>query len=422
MEALGASAYPSTLFLFWSEDEPPALDELRFRVADDGEPDEEPDQDHHTDWFWSQMFRHYQSDCPILVWACRRSEGLLFHSGAIRWRDAEEQRRALACEWLIGVETLLDPRAPHESYQRQLRFGLLLCPESPAVYDASSLRLRPGKAAELLAQSETPPRSAELFTTHAVGPAPDDSGCWVHSHGLRRASCPDIDLLAVPEDLCEAGALLIAGAAELLIAGGRPEAGRPFEVGPRLEVSWRPWRSVVEGRPGLLGGADDRRGAGNDHAGERIVLLAPRAPEGADPLSSRPLAALAALARPRGALLLPRAETARMARLARERWPIFGMLFARGSRDPGWSFFVKLAYSSPRAAAEHLWFRVEDIKPDRLRATLVNEPLELDVLEDGDESWHPLERLTDWLIRCPLGLFEPETADQLWEVGRVEEA
>jgi uncharacterized protein YegJ (DUF2314 family) len=52
---------------------------------------------------------------------------------------------------------------------------------------------------------------------------------------------------------------------------------------------------------------------------------------------------------------------------------------------------------------EHLWFRIVDLHDDAFQGELVSTPYELDSLTEGEQSWHKLEEVSDWLVRSEDG-------------------
>jgi hypothetical protein len=416
--------YPSTLFVFWPGREPPPQAEVRLNAGAMAERLRDYDP---ADWdleeaLWSDSYGIEDYPAPLLTWA-GRSEGLVSERdfGQACWNSGEEQR-ARESAWVVGVETLLCPRHPAATYQRQLQFGLTLCPGTPAVYDACSYKLRAGSEVQRLTSTDVPPRTTTLFSIHAIGPdevpAPPDHGHWLHTHGLNRANCPELELLDVPQELIYPASCLINGLADLLIDLELPPPGSPFRAGQDLWIAWRPWEKVVRERPRTaLGGRDDREDEA--HQGYRIVLVDPQPRGRRRKRWGPPLKALRRLNEDHSVLFITARETERMARLARERWPEFGMLFARHKRD-GWEFLVKLGYvvdGGEPHEREHLWFEVKEIVPDRVRAVLLNAPYYIERMRAGQEDWHGLDHLTDWSISTPLGTFNPETAEYLWDAA-----
>jgi uncharacterized protein YegJ (DUF2314 family) len=149
------------------------------------------------------------------------------------------------------------------------------------------------------------------------------------------------------------------------------------------------------------------------HAGFRATLVAPR--QGRSRQWLPPLETLRRLTQANATLFRSQYESRRMALLARERWATFGMLFA-GRRPAGWRFAVKLRYADESTGqSEHLWFEALGVRPGAVHARLVSAPAFVRQLEAGSAAWHELERLSDWRVVTPSGVYDPESADALFE-------
>jgi hypothetical protein len=115
-------------------------------------------------------------------------------------------------------------------------------------------------------------------------------------------------------------------------------------------------------------------------------------------------------------LFKTREESDRQRSLSQHRFAVFGQLFAL-RRGCGWQFHVKLAYerASGNAGSEYLWFETLALRPGEVLARLLSVPRDVPNLLAGTEAWHPLERMTDWVIVTPEGSFDPENAGVLLE-------
>jgi len=416
-EELDEEAPPSTLFVFWPYDSMPQQEEVRHNLEGLARPSgKEPE----GALLWADLFALEEHRWPAMIWPLLSSElDLDAELDQVAWGSDEERAKAEGARWLLGITLALDDQHPQSSYHLQLRLAAAAAPETPALFDACSMNMRSGTALERLTSTKVPPRTRELFTIHAVQSPSDDDDCWLHTHGLGRAELPDLELLGLPEELCSAGGHLLNGVADLFAGSAIPAPGESFFVGHGLELAWLPWSEGIAGYSGELGGRDDRSSSDEDHGGHRVILFS------AAELAERrpPLELLRRLDQDDGVLYVSKRETERMSLLARERWPVFGMLQARHKADEDFTFLVKLGYEidgGSQDEREHLWFEVSGIAPDLVTAKLINRPLQVAALKEGDEGQHELERLTDWTIFSPFGAFDPETAELLWEAARPE--
>lgn len=414
---------PSSFFIFWPGDEPPLLEEIRARLQHWGNPAPVASELSPEDTLWSFWFEIAHQPSCYLIWCEQAIGDHLKLLDRVPWRTLEQERMARSCQWVVGLEGAISLREPTSDYQFQLR----LCEElsgdwAPVIYDASALRFRTVQDVRHLLGTRTPPRISSLYSLHKVRSTPQASGesrFWLHTHGLERAGVPDLEIFDVPESLLGSACELIEAVADLWIEFNTPEPQVPFAIGKGLDIAWMPWQAIVsqrgEGQPGGWGHRDPEHG----HSGYRAVLVeAPKA--GMRRNWGPPMSVLNQLHRTDATLFKTMHETRRMAQLARERWGTFGLLFA-GQREPGWRFAVKLCYSQNGrvSSGEHLWFEVDGIRPNWIQGKLLSQPSGEFPLQIGERDWHPLERLSDWRIETPRGIFDPETAEMLLEDSYV---
>ena len=438
---------PSTLFLFWPWSEPPTEVEVVLALegffqqerpdrADDSSPPtvvhESTDFEASGGILWATSLRIPWSDTPLLVWASPidRSPSTQDMQG-LHW-SGEERRAALGTHWVVGVEMVFDTRRALRSYHRQLRICRALCEDSPALYDSASHTLRSGSQMEQLTSTRIPPRTAELFGVHATCSQRSET-CWVYTQGLARAGFPEVEIADIQEQQFPAASYLIHNFIDRYLDCELPPTGKPCEVGFSLNVTWRDWEDclddlprdaleVLEERSTVAGSGELEAGDGDElepDSARRILLVDTRPRGWLRKRWKAPVEALRQIEENGTVACVSHAETERMARLARERWANFGMLYVRHREVKEWIFLVKLGYRVDAGAEderEHLWFEVSELVPHAIQGRLLNCPLRIARLQQKDEDWHALELLTDWKIYSPLGEFTPENVGQLERV------
>lgn len=423
---------PSILHALWPDDALPLAEEVRHRLHGWGDV---LSAESHAQGFWSLTVQLHEYPFPARIFCSNPDEQIQFQHERTRWTNKDEEKRALRCRWALGLEfPMLIREDPVGSYHFQLKLAQALCSPVPAVYDTSSHFLRSGSEIDRLTNTRVPPRVRELYSIHAVRQEQQpEAKYWLHTHGLTRAGIPECELIELPESDLESGAQLLEAFVAAVLDQELPPPAVPFQIGHELEVSWRPWHEVADQYPKAFGGRQDRRGLDGSHQGERLIIgpahpnkHAPRELHGSFISQVVPIEALDALTQRGGIQYLSKRDTERMASLAKERWPIFGMLFARHKdHREHWSFLAKFGYpvdDGSESEREHLWFDVQDIVPGQIKAALLNEPMYVSSLNQGESDWHDLKRLTDWTIISPLGHFNPESADYLWDAARPHEA
>lgn len=408
----------STVFAFCEDQELPLFEQLRYRlgdwVADYAEGGRQ-------DVLWSQSLTLKGHVNPFLVWA-QPNDLSLEAFRHVRWGEHEKASQA---QWLLGVQTTFAKADPICSYHQQLKLAFLASNQGPAFFDQNSLMLRSRSEVERLVSTQVPPRTTEVFSIHAVFEkqnlnAKDSKraaglgDCWLHTHGLQRTYTPDLELFDIPGKYGEVGGQLLNSVAEVLLGHPNPAPGQVLTIGHRLQVCYFAVADVLRDFTPRLGGPAEREDS--EHNGRRLVLTA------ADPEAQgrfrSPHKMLRRLAEEEAVLYISKRETQRMARLALERWPNFGMLFARHRQQhPRWRFLCKLGLKTEHEEREHLWFEVLGMKPGQIRGKLLNNPLGIQTLKRNSEAWCDLSLLTDWVILTSLGRFNPESSDELWEAA-----
>ncbi len=332
----------------------------------------------------------------------------------IAWRGvlAEDRETAVAATWAMGVGTAFAQR-PLWDFHAQLKLLRAVAPDAVFVLDTNAFAPRPGAWLHEIAASIAPPSFESLYTIHCVGER--DKPVWLHTHGLDRCGCIELDMVDVPADFAGLAGQMLNVVSAMFIERGVPDADEPFLAGHELELVWLPWEQAVDKvAGGLPGGRDDR----DDlvHRGARGVLFAPK--KGLlgrkylspavhrEVLEGNPL------------LYMSNMATARAALLAKERLPRFRALFEQhGGAREHFMFLLKLGYPVDGADngldREHLWFDVHALHDDRVEATLLNQPYAVAALSEGQRGEHRLDKLSDWAIMCVYGRFEPDTIGEL---------
>jgi hypothetical protein len=351
---------------------------------------------------------------PVIVWsepARKLSRGEL------------DDPAASACRWIIGLETTLDPGDPFTGFAGLMRLLAGTSDELSAVLDANSGRWHTRQALDEHFRADAEAPEDVLWMTHVVGSAADDEGpatTWLHTHGLWRCGRPELEMIGVPDTSADEAAELLAGIAGRILEEGMPSPGKPFAVGPGLDVTFQPWQAVAPFVGDAPGGRVDRAGEPDSpHTGVRAVVCDPK-PKGAYRKTwTWPQEALERIRRGEGTLFLSRRETLRLAGRAQARWPDFTGAFATLGprlRQAGADldrarvrFLVKAAFTenAPGNEREHLWFAVRRFEGDRARGELLNEPSLTRSLSRGDVTWIERQAVSDWSVVTPLGSFGP---------------
>lgn len=263
----------------------------------------------------------------------------------------------------------------------------------------------------------------DLFTVHAVTGETDEDLCWVHTHGLADIGLTDFHLVQPGpgrEFVWRADGLrTIAGA---IMEGDAEPGGGPFLVGyPDGLAQLAPMDKFLRdatGYPGdlmreLVGNGDPDYGE-NHRRGHVVVCDAASSGLIGRLFSGnrlRPLRYLWNNDMEDGMVCVSSAMTRLMAARARNT---YGALLAISREFAEFDFpiLVKLGYETDHGddgELEHLWFGVNELDEDRIDATLLNEPFDIESMEEGERGNHSIDRLTHWMMQTPMGNIDPQS-------------
>ena len=222
---------------------------------------------------------------------------------------------AFASQFFVSVSCKLG-RDVLDSLHAQLRLLAALAPEAVAMLDVNAFHARTGDWLRDAASASVPPAPTSFFSVHSVF---DDSrkgrGTWLHTHGLHRMGCIELDVVGVRRRDAAALGELINSVARFFLDCGVPPPHTRFHAGNDLPLVWLPWEAGLQQVDVTLGGMTDRDA---DHGGERGILFAP-AKDSSERLETPRCYVPMIEADP--IFYVSSAETERMQRLARERLP-----------------------------------------------------------------------------------------------------
>jgi len=299
-----------------------------------------------------------------------------------------------------------------DSLHAQLRLLAALAPEAVAMLDVNALHARTGEWLRDAAAASVPPAPTSFFNVHSV--FDDHRKAWLHTHGLHRMGCIELDVVGVRRRDAAALGELINNVARFFLDCGVPPPNTRFHAGNDLPLVWLPWEAGLQRVDASPGGMADRDA---DHGGERGILFAP-SKESPDRLE--PPRRYVPMIEADPIFYVSPAETERMERLARERLPSFLALQTRYAKNRKWDFHVKLGFPTDDnsdghtcGGAEHLWFDVHSATAKSVDGTLLNQPYRIRSLRQGQRGTFDVKLLTDWAIESPRGRYTPESVLQL---------
>jgi len=387
---------PTNLVALWPGEQPPMMTEVTAAFAAQRGEDLTVEQDAPDDptVLWAAAIA--LGDVDLTVW-CEPAREL--HP------DELDDPAAATCRWIVGVETVIDPDEALAQFSMLMRLLAGTWQEIPAILDVNTERWYPRQALDRTYGAEDEPAASVLWVVHVVEPR-DGGDAWIHTHGLCRCSLPDLEMIAVPKRFVPAGVELVETIAGRMLEEMLPPSDEPFAVGPDLDVTFQPWRTVAPADgPGGLVSRDD--GPGNPHTGVRAVVCGAGS-EVAD-RARWPQVAIECITTGRGAYFLCSHETSRLARRARAAWPKLVTVPL-----PAVQVLVKagLAVDDTEDEHEHLWFSVRRFRDNRAEAQLLHEPGRV-AMSKGDVVWIDRQSVSDWTVITPERRFGPAQVDAM---------
>lgn len=261
-----------------------------------------------------------------------------------------------------------------------------------------------------------------LYVIHAVS---DDDGrpSWIHTHGLAALGGFDVDILEPRDEGYRMCPTIIRALGYAMIAGNVVVDEPEFPIAaPDGTVRLVPAREFDQRAPKRFRDIRDM----NDpaHTENRAVIC---------DVPARKRFSLGAAAQPIPVTFLRewsgnkvvhfgKLGTELMTRRAQDTAAVMEQVL-REFEEFEFQGAVKLGYEVDSGTGrEHLWFDVHGIADGLIDATLVNQPFNIASMNEGDRGTHPIERVSDWSIRTPLGTITPRNMSlvRLLETHREE--
>lgn len=304
------------------------------------------------------------------------------------------------------------------SYHLQLKLIHAMIPDALAVIDDSSEKILSGRWVSLAAKSKVPPAPRYLYTAQAVA-GEEDACVWLHTHGLNRCGCPELEVLnSNKENYQEHYNVLETLANRMLEDKEIPAFGNPYFLayvaeGIPLVVTLIDWEEAVElYEPEMLGGEKDRE---ESHNKDTCVIFVYPSQESAEKREFYPLDIYDKYMKENPVFLISIEETARMRAQAVERIPYLFDAFENKENH----LLVKLGlpvdeeHKTQSNDREHIWFEVLEVSGNRFQAKLTQEPYYIKDLHKGHVGEYGPEDVTDWLIYTPGGRISPDDVYRL---------
>lgn len=275
--------------------------------------------------------------------------------------------------------------------------------------DLASMRVWSASAIadELLSDADLDVES--LYCMHCVT---DEEGGpdWIHTHGLAALGGFDVDLLDPSQEARSSAPTFVRALAYAIIEGTVVVDEPYFELArPGGAVRMVPAVEFVARAEPRFAAIRDLRDA--DHTDNRSVLC--------EPESGRRSLLRRKTAKPEPSrfirqfdggsigIYFSRSASAHMAHRARQTLPVLRAV-SEEFGSLGLPVHAKIGCPTDSGDGdEHLWFEVHAVSDETLDATLLNQPFDIAGMRPGDRGRQPIERVSDWEVRSPVGTITP---------------
>jgi len=286
---------------------------------------------------------------------------------------------------------------PKKSYHLQLKLALALIPDCIGVLDESAERMLPVRWVNLTAKSKVLPSAKDMFIVQAV--QGKNNEVWLHTHGLNRCGLTELEILDSNQEHYEQHYHLILTYAMYLI-------DKSEEFDPRMSsayigrlingypvvVTCKSWtEGVLEYKKLTLGNIKDRE---NGHNGKTSVIFLYQSEQAEENGVLSKVSIYDDLWGDNPLFFFSDEETNRMAQVARER---FKYVKENAQKEKN-TVLIKMGLEVPNGGYEHIWFELLEMKGDKFKAKLTQEPYDIPNIHTGDIAWYTINQVTDWII------------------------
>lgn len=297
-----------------------------------------------------------------------------------------------------------------KSFHLQLKLAVALVPDLIGLLDESAEKMLPAKWVVMTAESNVSPNPKSLFTVQAV--ADKNNKVWLHTHGLCRCGIPELEILESDQENYQNHYNLICAYAMYLLdkKGNFDQFEKGVYIGHLINdnpvvVTSRSWTEGLKQYKRLgLGNLKDRQDGHNTKT--NIVFLYKSAEDEKKGILSK-VSIYDELWGENPLFFFSDEETERMKKLAYERFDCIKK--AKENKENNVLLKIGLPLEE-EGKFEHIWFELLEIKKDKLKAKLTQEPYDVLNMHTGDIAWYTKEDVTDWLIYTKDFMISPDNA------------
>ncbi|MDE5538935.1 MAG: DUF4026 domain-containing protein, partial [Bacilli bacterium] len=303
-----------------------------------------------------------------------------------------------------------------KSFHLQLKIALTLIPDLIGILDESAEKMLPAKWVKLAAASKVLPSSRDLFNVQAV--TGKNNEVWLHTHGLCRCGVTELEILNSDQEHYQQHYNLIMTYAMFLVDNKQSDfeiptsgayIGRLINGNPIVatHTSWT--EGILEYKKLKLGANKDRQ---HGHNSKTSIIFLYTSEEDEKNRVLNKVSIYDKLWGDNPLFFFSNEETDRMKELARERFSYVKKALANKDN----SILIKIGLPlKEKDKFEHIWFELLEIKGNKFKAKLTQEPYDIPDIHTGYEAWYTLNDVTDWIIYTKNFAVNPSNAYLLEE-------
>lgn len=297
-----------------------------------------------------------------------------------------------------------------KAYHLQLKIATMLIPEMIAVVDESAEKILPARWVKMTAESKIHPSAKDLFSIHAV--EGKDKKIWIHTHGLLRCNITELEILESTKENYQSHYNLLITYAMYIVDKEEPFnpreniafIGRLINGYP-IVLTCKSWTEGIYEYKKLQQGNEKDREKG--HNSKTSIIFAYKNEEDEKNNILSKISIYDEMIKENPIFYYSDEETDRMKSVAKER---FHYVKENFKKDDNY-ILIKIGLPlKEKGKFEYIWFELLEIKNEKIKAKLTQEPYDVEDIHTDDIRWYNIEEIADWIIYMKEYAINPSNA------------
>ncbi len=291
-----------------------------------------------------------------------------------------------------------------KSYHLQLKIAKAMVPNLIGIIDESSEKILPPKWVKLITETNILPSPNDLYTIQDIYIEEEH---WLHTEGLNRCGITELEILASNQKNYNNHYSLISTYANYLIENKTKEKSTHIGMlnnNQPIVVTSIPWTKGLKEYTNItIGGVEDRKEL---HNGNTSIIFIYKSKKDEKKKKISKIEEYDELWNENTIFFISKKETLRMKKLAIERFNYIKKEILKKENN----ILIKIGIPSDNQKdnLEHIWFKLLDIKEEKIKVELIQEPYSNKKIHKGYIEWYKISEITDWLIYTKKFIISPE--------------